>query len=67
MGVFLTQCGSILMIWQFFCTLLCERFPGPTPTPDDSLEQCQVLKEINTMENYIDQSEGWMTRPQLFS
>jgi hypothetical protein len=48
-----------LMNWQQFCSLLCERFPGPSA--DDSMEQCQVLKQLNTVDNYIDQFEEWMS------
>jgi hypothetical protein len=42
-----------------FCSLLCERFPGASA--DDSMEQCQVLKQVNIVDNYIDQFEEWMT------
>jgi hypothetical protein len=38
--------------WQQLCTLLSERFPPPLA--DDSIEQCQVLKQLNTVDNYID-------------
>jgi hypothetical protein len=44
---------------QQFYTLLSERFP--TPLADDSMEQCQVLKQLNTVDNYIVQFEDWMS------
>jgi hypothetical protein len=49
--------------------LLCERFPSPGA--EESMELCQQLKQVNTVDNYIDQFEDWMTAmrkgPSLFA
>jgi hypothetical protein len=48
-----------LMNWPQFCALLCERFPSPGA--EESMELCQQLKQVNTVDHYIDQFEDWMT------
>lgn len=57
----LNSCGYELQLmnWTQFCQLLCERFPGPRA--DESMEQCQQLQQINSVDHYIDLFEDWMT------
>jgi hypothetical protein len=44
-----------LMNWPQFCTLLCERFLGSGA--EESMEQCQQLKQTTTVDHYIDKFE----------
>jgi hypothetical protein len=46
------------MNWSKFCSLLCDRFPSSGA--EETMELCQQLKQIGTVEHYIEQFERWM-------
>uniref|UniRef100_A0ACD5Y7D8 Uncharacterized protein n=1 Tax=Avena sativa TaxID=4498 RepID=A0ACD5Y7D8_AVESA len=48
-----------LMNWTHFCELLLERFPDAGV--HESMDQCQLLKQVTTINNYIDIFEDWRT------